>query len=70
MFLNFSNLSLYIIGIENRKIQNYPARHLMLDLSNQWQTGNYFSGMSGGWVAGLFGNITNSAPNWVELGLG
>ena len=41
---------------------------------------NYFSGMSGGWVvgslvgwlAGLFGNITNSAPNWVgawaELG--
>ena len=24
----------------------------------------------GGWVAGLFGNITNSAPNWVGLGLG
>ena len=28
--------------------------------------------MSGGWVAGLFGSITNSAPNWVgawaELG--
>ena len=23
-----------------------------------------------GWVAGLFGNITNSAPNWVGLGLG
>jgi len=36
--------------------------------------GNYFSGMSGGWVdgwlAGLFGNITNSDPNWVGLGLG
>ena len=24
----------------------------------------------GGWVAGLFGNITNSAPSWVGLGLG
>ena len=23
-----------------------------------------------GWVAGLFENITNSAPNWVGLGLG
>ena len=23
-----------------------------------------------GWVAGLFGNITNSAPSWVGLGLG
>ena len=21
-------------------------------------------------MAGLYGNITNSAPNWVELGLG
>ena len=25
--------------------------------------------MSSGWVAGLNGNITNSAPNWVGLGL-
>ena len=24
----------------------------------------------GGLVAGLFGNITTSAPNWVGLGLG
>ena len=27
-------------------------------------------GWLGGWVAGLFGNIANSAPNWVGLGLG
>ena len=31
---------------------------------------NYFSGMSGGWLAGLNGNITNSSPKWVWLGLG
>ena len=23
-----------------------------------------------GWVARFYGNITNSAPNWVRLGLG
>ena len=35
---------------------------------------NYFSGRVvgwvGGWVAGSNENITNSAPNWVGLGLG
>ena len=39
---------------------------------------NYFSGMSGGgvggwmgvWVAGLFGNITSSAPTGLGWGLG
>ena len=31
---------------------------------------NYFSGMPGSGVGGLNGNITNSAPNWVGLGLG
>ena len=28
------------------------------------------AGWVAGWVAGLFGNRTNSAPNWVGLGLG
>ena len=27
-------------------------------------------GWMGGWVAEIFGNINNSAPNWVGLGLG
>ena len=35
-----------------------------------FQVGGWVSGWMGDWVAGLNENITNSAPNWVELGLG
>ena len=47
----------------------YSLRFITVSLMHTLNFG-YFSGLLFGWLAGLNENITNTAFNWVGLGLG